>query len=831
MKSDRFESNKIQDMLEGVVYLHTRDPPICHGDLKSLNILVNASYRAVITDFGSARAVKESTQLEDIEPLQDFEARIEASAIDSVTDLTLTEREYSSRWAAPEVLMGKQANLASDIWAAAWTIWEILTDEFPFSQTNSEGVITLNIIDGKVPQSIRGEQMSQIRSLFRLMMTCWKPDPIKRPSAGACLAEVRRLPSVVPSIPTFFGIKIRSTGIISTPAHIRYLTSDFKRARSILRDALSVARSKEDQLAVANVSFSLGRAYRTRGEYRLAEEAFIHAQVYYASAGNSAGRARAFDELGSVYRAQCQYSVAEGSYLRARKIYTCLKDHLGRASTLCGLGDVYRARCKYEEAEELYQEARGIYARIGEDRGRANVLLGLGEMYSARSRYRKAEETLLHARDIFTSLRDNFGCANALNGLGDVYRAQCRYDEAERSYRSAQVLHHASGDDLGRANALLGLGEVYHARGKHREAATKFTQAHAICDQIGNDTDRLNTLLGLGNIYSTQRKYKTAEKFFNQALNLAARTDNDLGRANALRGLGNVQHAQHQDAQAEYSFGPALDLYERVGNDLGCADALLGLGLAYQAQTKWDEAEESFSQAQYIYAAVRNDVGRANALSGLADVYHALGLYSDAEESFRQARALYAGLGDEMGEANALLGVGEACVAQNKYKEAKEAFTTAEALYRKRGSDASRANVLRALDLLPHDRGSTEAEDADIISPRYLPSPFQDRGGGGKTGGTKAATDAVRGEICRDIRAIGVLPGEQRYKKGPDIASSLPKCGSSSFDSHADGEADGVQSPHGEPPVPTDRPPTIVQRGSKSSLRCCPYPGAQPELK
>ncbi|KIO20397.1 hypothetical protein M407DRAFT_29974, partial [Tulasnella calospora MUT 4182] len=45
----------IQDVANGAEYLHSREPPICHGDLKSLNILVDSSYHALITDFGSAR--------------------------------------------------------------------------------------------------------------------------------------------------------------------------------------------------------------------------------------------------------------------------------------------------------------------------------------------------------------------------------------------------------------------------------------------------------------------------------------------------------------------------------------------------------------------------------------------------------------------------------------------------------------------------------------------------------------------------------------------------------------------------------------------------------
>ncbi|KIO19000.1 hypothetical protein M407DRAFT_61371, partial [Tulasnella calospora MUT 4182] len=55
---------QIQDMFGGLGYLHTREPPIRHGDLKSLNILVSSSYEAIITDFGSARLVTDNVEQE-----------------------------------------------------------------------------------------------------------------------------------------------------------------------------------------------------------------------------------------------------------------------------------------------------------------------------------------------------------------------------------------------------------------------------------------------------------------------------------------------------------------------------------------------------------------------------------------------------------------------------------------------------------------------------------------------------------------------------------------------------------------------------------------------
>ncbi|KIO28961.1 hypothetical protein M407DRAFT_21867 [Tulasnella calospora MUT 4182] len=117
----------IKDVASGLEYLHTRQPPICHGDLKSLNVLVNSSFRAVITDFGSARIMRnmrrnrENNDSNDgvklVEPPTDSNASPEINLVASDNQLTLTGPSWSFRWAAPEILNGEEPGLASDIWA------------------------------------------------------------------------------------------------------------------------------------------------------------------------------------------------------------------------------------------------------------------------------------------------------------------------------------------------------------------------------------------------------------------------------------------------------------------------------------------------------------------------------------------------------------------------------------------------------------------------------------------------------------------------------------------------------------------------------------------
>ncbi|KIO23967.1 hypothetical protein M407DRAFT_50287, partial [Tulasnella calospora MUT 4182] len=161
---------QIQDTFEGIKYLHTRQPPICHGDLKSFNILVSKSYRAVITDFGSARAISAP----------------EGEALDNDSGPA-----WSLRWAAPEVMNGKRPVLSSDIWAAGWVCWEVMTDKVPFPELNAAGVITLTVIQGAVPSPREDGQLGQIVALCSLMTDCWAFDPKTRPSIVRCCNELQ----------------------------------------------------------------------------------------------------------------------------------------------------------------------------------------------------------------------------------------------------------------------------------------------------------------------------------------------------------------------------------------------------------------------------------------------------------------------------------------------------------------------------------------------------------------------------------------------------------------------------------------------------------------
>lgn len=96
------------------------------------NILVNSEYSAVITDFGSARIIRDVSKSvsPDTTPnpasiTETPQAPLEVELDSATRELTVTGCLFTTRWAAPEILFDGKPELASDVWAFGWICWEV----------------------------------------------------------------------------------------------------------------------------------------------------------------------------------------------------------------------------------------------------------------------------------------------------------------------------------------------------------------------------------------------------------------------------------------------------------------------------------------------------------------------------------------------------------------------------------------------------------------------------------------------------------------------------------------------------------------------------------
>ena len=117
------------EIVQALEHLHSLN--IIHRDLKPENILLNSNMHILVTDFGSAKIMKSSSDPsgDTLEP--------------NNSDDTQTRRNSfvgTAQYVSPEILTNSEPSAASDLWALGCIIYQMVTGIPPF-HGNSEYLI------------------------------------------------------------------------------------------------------------------------------------------------------------------------------------------------------------------------------------------------------------------------------------------------------------------------------------------------------------------------------------------------------------------------------------------------------------------------------------------------------------------------------------------------------------------------------------------------------------------------------------------------------------------------------------------------------------------
>ncbi|XP_023005641.1 serine/threonine-protein kinase CTR1-like isoform X1 [Cucurbita maxima] len=162
--------NMAYDVAKGMNYLHRRDPPIVHRDLKSPNLLVDKKYTVKVCDFGLSR----------------LKAR---------TFLSSKSAAGTPEWMAPEVLRDEPSNEKSDVYSFGVILWELATLQQPWCNLNPAQVVAAVGFKCKrleIPRNVNPK-------LATLIVACWADEPWKRPSFSSIMETLKPMTKQAPS--------------------------------------------------------------------------------------------------------------------------------------------------------------------------------------------------------------------------------------------------------------------------------------------------------------------------------------------------------------------------------------------------------------------------------------------------------------------------------------------------------------------------------------------------------------------------------------------------------------------------------------------------------
>eukprot|EP00884_Botryococcus_braunii_P012358 jgi/Botrbrau1/21122/Bobra.0061s0017.1 len=156
------------EIAKGILHLHNHRPKIVHGDLQTANILVNSSWHCKISEFGMAS----------------FDGDVAPPLCPAATGV---------HHLAPEVQLGGQCTIKSDVFAFGVILWELFTLQAP---TSPASALQEKMMDNELIHDLgepSGISRSGLEDYLELMRRCISPDPMQRPTFDMIVPQLRTL--------------------------------------------------------------------------------------------------------------------------------------------------------------------------------------------------------------------------------------------------------------------------------------------------------------------------------------------------------------------------------------------------------------------------------------------------------------------------------------------------------------------------------------------------------------------------------------------------------------------------------------------------------------
>ncbi len=591
---------------------HAHDSGVIHRDVKPSNILLTATGRPKVTDFGLAR-------------MEDSLALSRTGAFAG-----------TPYYASPEQAAAKPRDIdhRSDVFSLGATMYEALCFQRPFEGDTIQQV--LHRVQLEDPRDPRQVHSLVPRELAAICLHALEKHPERRyPSMAEFAIDLRRFLDDEPIV-------------ARPPGSLR------RGWKWLRRHPVVTASGGVGAIALVLVSGLLLRIHSQN----------LALQVEVATAESALGFMEEMLESVDPGEARgAEVTVKEVMDRSATRIRQRFEQHPEvRARLLATMGKVYLALGRYSDAEPLLVEALELHReRPGPVQG--DTLASRHALATLRwhqARYEEAEELLranLEARRR-TLGDDHPDTLSDLNDLAVLHFQRERYQEAEGLYLAALEGRRSA---LGRSHldtleTVSNLAVLYKVTGRYDEAEPLYLEELAGSRRaLGDDhPDTFVSMNNLATFYTTRQRYELAEPLYLEVLEGRRRV---LGpehpkTLNTQSKLATLYRELDRDEEALAALQEVLAARrETLGDDHpDTIETTATLASTWFELARYDLAEEHYERALDSARRVLGDESRQTAtiLIGLGDLHEALGRYEHAEPLFNEAWAIRsAALGDE----------------------------------------------------------------------------------------------------------------------------------------------------------------------------------------
>ncbi len=474
-------------------------------------------------------------------------------------------------------------------------------------------------------------------------------------------------------------------------------------ADSTLRDALGLAKARDDNAQVASIYLALGDILHQKGEEDEAIEMLKTAVEVHKERAQPWDEFRARCRLGDVLLELKRSAFAQSSFDLALSLAEKMNNQELVARALSGKVAVMEQKGELKWAAVALDKLLNLYRELGDPVGGARTLRMLGLTHHEEGRdtqalelFRnslRASEASNKSRLIAESHAAIANCQVALKNPKEAVKsfkdAARRYLEAGRSRDAAATLEQMrphlhqpnqfpsvvketaatqerNNSPWGRTRGLLEAGRLLMHFGLLEDAEGLFQKALPACAKSHDPRVQGAGLQVLGQVNRYAGNPQKAIGFLNQRVDLERGRANERDLAYALNSLGAAQVDAGTIPGGIESFKEALDLMEQVEDQVGVAVVLNGLAMPLHLDGASEEALESLGRGLEIQekGQRRNDVSVT--LNTRGEILRELGRTTEALDDLERCFQIVDEQGDERGLSFVLPRLGRVRIAAGK---------------------------------------------------------------------------------------------------------------------------------------------------------------------
>lgn len=473
------------------------------------------------------------------------------------------------------------------------------------------------------------------------------------------------------------------------------LISDYKKASNNFRKALQRYVKLDDLAGQGNVYWSKGNIYLYTGDYSNAFEMYDKALIFYKKVGYDLGRGKVYWRKGVICYVTGDNAKALVMYDKALLLFEKEDDSLGQGNVYQSKGDIYFYTGDNSRALEMYDKALLFYEKAEDLNGQGNAYQRKGVIYLRTGNSSKANEMYEKTLVFFEKAEDFIGQGNVYQAIGDMYGRSGNISKALEMYDKALPFYEKAGEPIGQGNVYRSKGTIYFFTGNYSRAIELFDKALLFYEKIGEPIGQGNVFMYKGDIYLNSGDNSKAFEMYDNALRFYKKGGDLLGQGNVCLSKGDVYLKTNDTLRALELFDKALDFFKKAGSPAGQGYLYLRKGDIYYRIGVNSKAHELFDKALTFFELVGDPLGQSNVYASKGDIYLRTGDTLKALEMYDQALPFYEKVGQPVGQGNVYNCKGAIYFKTGDNSKAIEMFDKALPFFEKVGEPIGQANAHR----------------------------------------------------------------------------------------------------------------------------------------